>query len=1129
MVLMTLIAGHAWSQVVINEIMSSNSFTISDEDGEFADWIELYNTSENEVNLLGYGLSDNENNPFKWVLPNVTIAPKGFLLIWASGKDRKNINQPLHTNYSISAAGEEILLSHPEGFVIDEIPPMAIPTDVSYGRQPDGTENLVFFDIPTPNQPNDSNGFTEFLSKPEIIITAPNVHTISLQINNPNQKGIILYTLDGSVPSLEAFEQGRTFKVDYYFEGENETNVLKNFEHTTFTYEDPVELDLSQESTHKLSDIITTYNRDFEMHWQKPSENHKKGMAIRATIYHNGRYSPVSAKTYFPSEVVETHHLPILSLIVDNEDLFGYEEGLYVPGKRFIENGGSPNQYILNANYRQSGRPSEKPVSLELYQNSDLVFSQGLGLRIHGSGSRTRPIKSFRLYARNDYDQQAIIDFPFIPNSLTALGNPLTSYKRLLFRQGGDRLDYLTDAVLHRIMEPMYLGLQRSAPMVHYINGEYWGLITARDRIDRYFVGDNYNIDPDNVVMIDSPWGEGSSAMVDEGSPSDIQYYRELRNLILNTDLSEDGSFETIAEKLDILSYIDHVVAFVYWNNVDWYGDKHFRIWRSTQTNSSFDDGKFRFIVWDFDAALTNGAGFNTLINWIDPKGGGNEFATNDPEKTRILRTLLQNSAFKNLFLNRFNDLINSAFKPERISAISNDYYAGIEPEFERHFARWNFYPSSTNSLYGYKNYLNRFHQYAQDRPNSQRAHLREAFGLEENLIIQINVRELESGFVNINTLSLDENLAGTGGKAYPWEGTYFKNIPITLEAKAHVGYKFDFWLINGEQYKEEQLEYTPSENLQILAVFTKDDVVVRELMYYWYFDTNIANDTPLLSISPAYSAIDHTSANMRFEPAIHPYPLNEGNSAGIMDRVNDPTSINFIDEPADGLTLDMDKMRGIRTRNPLMVIDGETSRKGYLIFDIPADQYKDLLFKAAVSRTNNGPLQLKIAYSTQEDESFVALPRELSTFDLNPDFNLLELDLTSLAEINANKHFKLRIGFEGNTSNTSGNARFNNISISGSKAVESPGSIESDTDERIILLTFPNPSSNDVMVLLNRNRIDEVIDLQVINMQGQDMFSHSSHGDDYIKLDIRTWLPGTYILRAVTSKKVEITRIIKR
>ena len=90
--------------VVINEFMSSNRSTIADENGDYEDWIELYNPTNDSINLEGWGLSDNESKPYKWIFPDITIAPEEYLLVWASGKDKtpakaEEVTGVLHERY----------------------------------------------------------------------------------------------------------------------------------------------------------------------------------------------------------------------------------------------------------------------------------------------------------------------------------------------------------------------------------------------------------------------------------------------------------------------------------------------------------------------------------------------------------------------------------------------------------------------------------------------------------------------------------------------------------------------------------------------------------------------------------------------------------------------------------------------------------------------------------------------------------------------------------------------------------------------------------------------------------------------------------------------------------------------
>ena len=108
---------------------------------DYSDWIELYNDSSASVDISGYGITDDLNNPSKWIIPNGTVIPsKGYLLLWADGYDtpRGGEIKNHHLNFKLSKGGEEIGLSSPEGELIDSVVYGPQVSDVSYGRKPDG-------------------------------------------------------------------------------------------------------------------------------------------------------------------------------------------------------------------------------------------------------------------------------------------------------------------------------------------------------------------------------------------------------------------------------------------------------------------------------------------------------------------------------------------------------------------------------------------------------------------------------------------------------------------------------------------------------------------------------------------------------------------------------------------------------------------------------------------------------------------------------------------------------------------------------------------------------------------------------------------------------------------------------
>ncbi len=191
--------------VVISEFLSDNQTGIRDEDSTRSDWIELYNMGTDPAILTGWFLSDSAAAPTRWRLPAVTLNAKGYLLIWASGKNRTNSTAPLHTNFKLGKSGGYLGLADPSGHVVSEFAPgyPAQQSDISYGRDPADASVVGFYTAPTPRAKNSTRG-NGFAPEPVFSVAGGVFTNSTLSVGLTSSAGQIRYTVDGSLPTASS-------------------------------------------------------------------------------------------------------------------------------------------------------------------------------------------------------------------------------------------------------------------------------------------------------------------------------------------------------------------------------------------------------------------------------------------------------------------------------------------------------------------------------------------------------------------------------------------------------------------------------------------------------------------------------------------------------------------------------------------------------------------------------------------------------------------------------------------------------------------------------------------------------------------------------------------------------------
>ncbi len=321
--------------IALNEIMASNAYTFADEDGDFEDWIEIVYYGNEPINLSGFGLSDDYDRPFRWIFPDLTIQPGEFLLVWASNKDRTDPDTPLHTNFAISSSGEEILLTAPDSTRIDEHPPTEIPTDISYGRFPDGIGDWGYFSDPTPGASNIGDQYSEML-EPVLFSHNGGFYTspFELELSHPDPDVTIIYTLDGSEPDIDNLN-GTTYryKNQYPYLRDDPFGPFLTQTYTSLLYESPLLIKDRSKEPDKLTQMSSTAHYEPAYFPESPV---RKGTVVRARAYKPGSISShLTGHTYFVWTDGTPFQIPVISLQLNEDSFFDYEKGIYNAGVDF--------------------------------------------------------------------------------------------------------------------------------------------------------------------------------------------------------------------------------------------------------------------------------------------------------------------------------------------------------------------------------------------------------------------------------------------------------------------------------------------------------------------------------------------------------------------------------------------------------------------------------------------------------------------------------------------------------------------------------------------------------------------------------------------------------------------------
>lgn len=517
----------------------------------------------------------------------------------------------------------------------------------------------------------------------------------------------------------------------------------------------------------------------------------QKTTVIRAISYLGRQRGRIHTETYL---INEKTNYPIVSIAIAPEIFFDKTTGWFNAGPN------AESQYpFVGANFWSR---NEVGANVEIFETDGRkVFNSRAGIRLFGGMSRVFPQKSLAISCREAYGDSRIRHQIF-PNKKQ------DSYKHIVLRNAGSDWGktHARDAIITSLLEEIDVSKQAYRPALVFINGSYWGIYNIREKVNRHYLEYEFGINRDSLDLIEH------ERSVKVGG---IEHYDNLQEFMATNDLSIAENYEYVKTQMDVENFMIHHIVQIYIDNQD--GGGNIKFWRPHLPN-----GRWRWILYDTDwgfglqdeaAYQNNSLEFHTATNgpiWPNP-----------PWSTFMLRQLLKNEEFRNAFVLKFSDYMNTIFKTENVIAHIDENQNYLKPEIKRHVERWDL---------DYRNWLKhteRMREFARKRPDYMRNFIGEMFDTGDLVSVEIEVNE--GGYINLNN-NIDF-------KERKLEGLYFDNQPIVLRAIPKRGYQFSHWEGIRAVVKDRLLRLDLTQNAySIKAVFVpsttdyRGKVVINEI-----------------------------------------------------------------------------------------------------------------------------------------------------------------------------------------------------------------------------------------------------------------------------------------------------------
>ncbi len=504
----------------------------------------------------------------------------------------------------------------------------------------------------------------------------------------------------------------------------------------------------------------------------------------RFRLFENGKLpSPVVTRTYIEDN---GYTLPIISIVGNYADLYGDDYGIFVRGNgNGIVGNGQSSKCNWNTDW-------EHPVNFEYMKGGTTVFNQEVSIKSAGGWSRAWSPHSFKLKADKVFEGKKYMDYQFFDDK------PYLRHKVLQIRNGGnDTSARIKDAAIQTIVARSGIDADGQAyqPTVHFINGEYIGVINMREPNNKHFALANWGIDTDEIDQ----WEISPDSNYVQKAGDKVAFDRWYD---LSADAANEDTYLQIRNLVDVDEFVNYMAVQFYLGGSDW-PRNNMKAYRPR-----FENGRFRFVLFDTDAAFDYGSDvfnqFDDKLNWsfdglydtTDAIAAGRNMSGNriveEVQIVRIFLNMLQNDSFRKQFIDTFSLVGGSVFDYQRSQQIINELRERVSSSMNS--SERNSLNNTTNNIL---NKIGSNKSSARMKTMADAIHNYSAFGLQstnyQSVAFSANI---DQATIQLNDIPVPTNR---------FDGYLFS--PITLRASAPAGFKFKGWQdMNGSVTESKKL-----------------------------------------------------------------------------------------------------------------------------------------------------------------------------------------------------------------------------------------------------------------------------------------------------------------------------------